>query len=140
MALFIVLLFAGSAAPGQAGRGSGQTATQGQKQVEYGPPERLIGTWMSNEPVDVDQPGSARIKVSFREEGKVRVVAWSTLPLVGKVKTTKGPYHVKNNEIISKAIRGGTAVRYWFEDGQLAIEYKPGQVVRFHRVDDKGGE
>lgn len=114
-----------SAAPGQT------------EQRERGIPEKLIGAWMSNEPVDVDAPGSARIKVIFKEEGVTRVVAWSTIPLVGKVKTVTGPYEVKDNKIVSKAIRGGAAVRYWFEGGQLAIEYTEGQIVRFHRVEDK---
>lgn len=77
--------------------------------------------------------GDADVKLTFREEGPVKIVAWSELPLIGKVGETKGPYEVHGNTISSEAIDGGTSVNYWFDQNQLVIEYKDGKTVRFKR-------
>lgn len=93
-------------------------------------PERLFGTWQSIGTVDTPL-GAATIRLTFRQEGPVRIVATSTLPLLGQLEEKSGPYYVENGQIISDTIRGGTAVDYWFEGDNLAIEYKPGEMVRF---------
>ena len=93
--------------------------------------EKLYGTWLSK---GVSTPaGDVDIRVTFREEGPVKVVAWSELPFVGKVRETKGPYEIHGNTITSQAIRGGTSVKYWFDQGQLVIQYDDGKTVRFTR-------
>ena len=90
-----------------------------------------MGTWVAE---DVDSKvGEVKIRLVFREEGPVKIVAWSELPLVGKVRDKKAPYEVHGNKITSQAIRGGTTVKYWFDGGQLVIEYEDGKTVRFHR-------
>lgn len=94
--------------------------------------EKLHGTWVSVNPVDVSF-GAAEIKLTFKDEGPVRILAFSTLPLVGKVRETSGPYEVNENTITSEAIRNGTSVKYHFEGDQLVIEYKDGKTVRFRR-------
>ena len=95
------------------------------------PHEKLYGTWVSK---DVPtSAGDVKIQVTFRQEGPVRIVAWSELPFVGKVRETKGPYEVHGNTISSSAIRGGTSVQYWFDQGELIIKYSDGKTVRLHR-------
>lgn len=94
--------------------------------------EKLHGTWVSVNPVGVSF-GAAEIKLTFKDEGPVRIMAFSTLPLVGKVRETSGPYEVNENTITSEAIRNGTSVQYHFEGEQLVIEYKDGKTVRFRR-------
>lgn len=102
-------------------------------QEEQGPPERLYGTWKSIGSVDSDI-GPVEVQVRFREEGPVKIMAWSELPLVGKVRDVSGPYEVEGNTIKSETIRGGTSVQYRFEGGNLVIEYEDGETVRFRRI------
>ncbi|HEV7299919.1 MAG TPA: hypothetical protein VGN72_11190 [Tepidisphaeraceae bacterium] len=94
--------------------------------------QRLYGTW---EAENVEAPiGDVRVRLTFKEEGPVRIAAWSELPLVGQVRDKKGPYEVQGNKITSEAIRGGTTVQYRFDgDDVLVIEYTEGKSVRFHR-------
>ena len=95
------------------------------------PPEKLYGTWVAK---DVEaKVGEVTIKLSFREEGGMKLVAWSELFFVGKVKGMKGPYKVRGDTISSKAIRGGTKAKFWFEDEQLVLQFKDGTIVRFRR-------
>ena len=83
---------------------------------------------------DVDSPvGDLKVQVTFRREGPVRIVAWSELPFVGKVRETKGPYDVHGDTISSSAIRGGSSVKYRFDGEQLLITYADGKTVRFDR-------
>lgn len=97
-----------------------------------GPPDALVGTWVAE---DVDAKiGQVKINLTFREEGRVKIIAWSELPLVGKVREKKAPYEVHGDTISSDAIRGGTTVKYWFDGDQLVIEYKDGKTVRFRRA------
>lgn len=94
-------------------------------------PDALLGTWVAK---DVDSKlGEVKIKLVFREEGRVKILAWSDLPLVGKVRDKSGPYEVHGNRITSEAIRGGTTVKYRFDGGDLIIEYEDGKTVRFQR-------
>ena len=95
-------------------------------------PDKLFGTWVSIGTVDAPV-GRANIRVTFNEEGPARVVAWSTLPLVGEVKDTKGPYRVEGNKIISDAIQGGSTVQYRFEGDNLVIQYEDGKTLKFKR-------
>jgi len=95
------------------------------------PPEKLYGTWVAK---DVEaKVGEVTIKLSFREEGGMKLVAWSELFFVGKVKEMKGPYKVRGDTISSKAIRGGTKAKFWFEGEQLVLQFEDGKIVRFHR-------
>lgn len=97
-----------------------------------GPPERLFGTWVAHDVAT--SAGPVKVQVTFRQEGPVRIIAWSELPLIGQVRETKGPYEVNGHTITSEAIRGGTSVQYWFQDdGQLVIKYADGKTVAFHR-------
>ena len=94
--------------------------------------ERLLGTWVAN---DVDTSlGDVKVKLTFREEGGMKLAAWSDLPLVGQVREKRGSYTVDGNTISSQAIRGGTTVKYRFDAGQLLIEYEDGKTVRFQRA------
>ncbi len=98
---------------------------------KQGPPEKLYGKWVAK---DVEaKVGEVTIKLSFREEGGMKLVAWSELFFVGKVKEMQGPYKVRGNTISSKAIRGGTKAKFWFEDGKLVLEFEDGKIVRFRR-------
>lgn len=93
--------------------------------------QRLHGTWVAQ---DVDSKlGEVKIQLTFKEEGPVRILAWSELPFVGQVRNKQGPYEVHGNTISSDAIRGGTSVNYRFDGGDLIIEYKDGKTVRFNR-------
>lgn len=100
--------------------------------VESGPHERLYGTWIAN---DVDtKMGEVKIKLTFRRVGTLRLLAWSDIPFVGKVKDLKAPYEVHRDTIRSKAIRGGTTVKFSFEGEHLVLQFEDGKVVRFRRA------
>ena len=93
--------------------------------------ERLYGTWVAR---DVDtKMGEVKIKLTFREDGPMKLAAWSDIPFVGKVRDKTAQYEVHGNVISSEAIRGGTSVEYWFERDDLIIKYKEGKTVRFKR-------
>ncbi len=52
--------------------------------VQSDPHEKLYGAWIAN---DVDTKiGEVQIKLTFRRVGTVRLLAWSEIPFVGKVK------------------------------------------------------
>ena len=92
--------------------------------------EKIYGNWVAK---DVDAKlGEVTIRLSFREEGGMTLVAWSELIFAGKVKETKGPYKVSGDTISSKAIRGGTKAKFMFEDEKLVLEFEDGKIVRFH--------
>jgi len=93
--------------------------------------EKLMGTWIAE---DVDAKlGEVKIKLTFREEGLMKLAAWSDIPFAGQVRDKTAPYEVHGDVISSDAIRGGTSVTYWFEGDQLVIRYKEGKTVAFHR-------
>jgi len=95
------------------------------------PAEKLYGNWVAK---DVDaKVGEVTIRLNFREEGGMKLVAWSELFFVGKVKEMKGPYKVLRDTISSKAIRGGTKAKFWFKDEQLVLQFKDGKIVHFRR-------
>ena len=95
------------------------------------PEDRLYGTWVAK---DVDtKMGEVMIKLTFREEGPMKLAAWSDIPFVGQVRDKTAPYEVQGNVISSDAIRGGTSVDYSFSGDDLIIEYKEGKKVRFKR-------
>lgn len=98
---------------------------------EQGSPEKLYGIWFADD-VDV-KIGEVRIELTFFDEGPVKIVAWSELPFIGKVKHAKWPYEVQGDTIRSKAIRGGTKAKYWFEGERLVLQFEDGKTVRFHR-------
>jgi hypothetical protein len=103
-----------------------QTASATQPQHE-----RLYGTWVAN---DVDTKlGDVKVQVTFKEQGPVKILAWSDLPLVGQVRDKQAPYEVHGNTISSDALRGGTSVKYHFDGDDLIIQYNDGKTVRFNR-------
>ena len=92
---------------------------------------KLYGTWLAR---DVDTKlGEVKIKLTFREEGPMKLAAWSDIPFVGQVRDKTAPYDVQGNVISSDAIRGGTSVEYSFDGDDLIIKYKEGKTVRFTR-------
>lgn len=92
---------------------------------------RLYGRWVAR---DVDASmGEVKVQLTFRRDGPVRILAWSDLPLVGKVRDKRAAYEIKGNTLQSDALRGGTSVDYRFDGGDLIIEYKEGKSVRFKR-------
>ena len=93
--------------------------------------DRLYGTWVA-ENVNTDS-GDVRIRLTFREDGPVKIAAWSELPLIGQVRDKTAPFEVHGNTITSDAIRGGTTVHYRFDQGDLIIEDEDGKTVRFTR-------
>lgn len=95
------------------------------------PSERLYGTWTAK---DVDaKMGEVKIRLTFRQEKKVSVMAWSDIPFVGQVRDLKGVYSVNDDTISSEAIRDGKKAKYSFESEQLVLRFKSGKVVRFDR-------
>jgi hypothetical protein len=94
--------------------------------------DRLYGTWVAND-VDV-KIGQVKIKLTFHQDGPVRIAAWSDIPFVGQVRNKKAPYDVHDHTIHSDAIRGGSTVKYHFEGDQLVIQYKQGKTIRFTRL------
>lgn len=95
------------------------------------PEERLYGTWFAK---DVDaKMGEVDIKLTFREEGPMKLAAWSDIPFAGQVRDETGSFEVQGNVISSTAIRGGTSVTYSFDGDDLIIQYKEGKTVRFKR-------
>ena len=93
--------------------------------------DRLYGSWVAN---DVDTKlGEVKFKLTFREEGPMKLAAWSDIPFVGQVRDKTAPYELHGNVISSDAIRGGTSVEYSFEGDDLIIKYKEGKTVRFTR-------
>ena len=93
--------------------------------------QKLNGVWVA-EDVDVEL-GSVKIRLTFREEGPMKLAAWSDIPFVGQVRDRTAPYEVHGNVISSEAIRGGTSVEFWFEDDDLIIKYREGKAIRFRR-------
>ena len=82
--------------------------------------EKLYGTWIAN---DVGaRMGEVKIKLTFRKEVPMTILAWSAIPFAGKVKKLDAPYEVYGETILSKAIRGGTTSRYSFEGEHLDEE------------------
>jgi len=99
--------------------------------IQPGSAEKLYGTWIAE---DVDaKMGEVKIKLTFRKDGPVTILAWSDIPFVGKVKDLREPYEVHGDTISSKAIHGGTSVRYSFEGEQLVLQFGDRKVVRFRR-------
>lgn len=96
------------------------------------PHAKLFGTWVAR---DVDASmGDVKVKLTFRKQGPVRILAWSDLPFVGQVRNKTAPYEIHGNTISSDALRGGTTVKYRFDGGDLLIEYQDGKTVRFTRA------
>ena len=93
--------------------------------------DRLYGTWVARN-VDAKM-GEVKIQLTFKEDGPVKILAWSDLPFVGQVRDKKAPYEVHGNTISSDAIRGGTSVKYHFDGDDLIIEYGDGKTVLFKR-------
>jgi len=93
--------------------------------------DKLMGTWIAK---DVDSKiGEVKIKLTFRKEGRMKLAAWSDIPLVGQVRDKAAPYEVHGDVISSEAIRGGTSVTYWFDGEQLVIRYEDGKTIAFNR-------
>jgi len=110
------------------GRSATSTQTAPQDQAME---DKLMGTWIAK---DVDaKMGEVKIKLTFRQEGPVKLAAWSDIPFVGQVRDKTAPYEVHGDVISSDAIRDGTSVTYWFDGEQLVIRYKEGKTVAFHR-------
>jgi hypothetical protein len=95
--------------------------------------DRLHGVWVAdNVPSKI---GPVRIRLTFREDGPVKIMAWSELPFVGQVRDKTAPYEATDSTIHSEALEGGTTVDYWFNpDGRLIIEYRDGKTVAFSRA------
>ncbi len=94
-------------------------------------PEQLYGVWIAN---DVDaKAGEVKIRLTFLRRGTVKLLAWSDIPLAGKVRDMEGPFTVRGDTISSEAIRDGKQATYSFEGRQLVLRFKSGKVVRFDR-------
>lgn len=92
--------------------------------------DRLYGSWVAD---DVDAKiGSVKIKLTFHQDGPMKLAAWSDIPFVGQVRNKTCPYQVQGDVISSEAIRGGTSVHYHFDGNDLMIRYNEGKAVRFH--------
>ncbi|HPF14808.1 MAG: hypothetical protein H6830_07075 [Planctomycetes bacterium] len=74
------------------------------------PEERLQGTWVAKG-VDVSM-GEITIQWTFRNEGGMKLAAWSDTPFVGQVRDRKGSYEILGSVLSSQAIRGGTSVEF----------------------------
>ena len=95
------------------------------------PPDQLYGTWIAK---DVDaKMGEVKIRLTFRREKNVSLLAWSDIWLVGQVRDLKGPFTVHGDTLKSEAIRDGKKAKFSFEDKQLVLRFKSGKVVRFDR-------
>jgi hypothetical protein len=123
----------GSPAPAPTAKESGATPVPATTRAtdERTLEDKLYGTWLAR---DVDtKMGEVKIKLTFREEGPMKLAAWSDIPFVGQVRDKTAPYDVQGNVISSDAIRGGTSVEYSFDGDDLIIKYKEGKTVRFKR-------
>src|SRR5687767_1432087 len=100
---------AGTTPTTQAARPVTRPATQAAtRPAAPDPSEKLYGTWVAD---DVDaKMGQVKIRLVFKEDGPVRIAAWSDIPFVGQVRDRTAPYEVHGNTISSEAIRGGTTV------------------------------
>lgn len=106
-------------------------AEVGEDEKPSQPPERLYGTWTAK---DVDaKMGEVKIRLTFRREKKVSVLAWSDIPFVGQVRDLQGSFSVHGDTISSEAIRDGKKANFSFESDQLVLRFKSGKVVRFDR-------
>jgi hypothetical protein len=106
-------------------------AEVGQDEKPSRPPERLYGTWTAK---DVDaKMGEIRIRLTFRQEEKASLLAWSDIPFVGQVRDLEGPFSVYGDTIRSAAIRDGKEATFSFESDQLVLRFKSGKVVHFDR-------
>jgi hypothetical protein len=106
-------------------------AEVGQDEKPSRPPERLYGTWTAK---DVDaKMGEIRIRLTFRQEEKASLLAWSDIPFVGQVRDLEGPFSIYGDTIRSAAIRDGKKATFSFENDQLVLRFKSGKVVRFDR-------
>lgn len=95
------------------------------------PPERLYGTWTAK---DVDaKMGEVKIRLTFRRENRVTLLAWSDIPSFGQVRDLKGAFSVHGDTISSEAIRDGKEAKFFFENDQLVLRFKNDNVVRFDR-------
>ncbi|MBK8535474.1 MAG: hypothetical protein IPL59_10290 [Candidatus Competibacteraceae bacterium] len=95
------------------------------------PPERLYGTWTAK---DVDaKMGEVKIRLTFRREKKVTLLAWSDISSFGQVRDLKGAFSVQGDTISSEAIRDGKKAKFFFENDQLVLHFKSDKVVRFDR-------
>jgi hypothetical protein len=103
-----------------------QAATQDERLEE-----KLYGTWVAND-VDV-KLGKVKIKLTFANDGPMKLAAWSDIPFVGQVRNKSGSYKVDGDHLSSAAIHGGTSVRFWFDAGRLVIQYEKGKTVTFTR-------
>ncbi|MGK2904963.1 MAG: hypothetical protein ACSLFH_01265 [Desulfuromonadales bacterium] len=134
-ALFIAAAVLGGSlahgTPGERVKPSVLAAEVGKDEKPPRPPERLYGTWIAK---DVDaKMGEVRIRLTFRQEKKVTVLAWSDIPFVGQVRDLEGPFSVYGDTISSEAIRDGKKAKFSFESDQLVLRFKSGKVVRFDR-------
>jgi len=110
---------------------SGGPLAHGTPENPSRPPDQLYGTWIAK---DVDaKMGEVKIRLTFRREEKVSVLAWSDIPFVGKVRDLKGAFSVHGDTISSEAIRDGKKATFSFESDQLVLRFKNGKVVRFDR-------
>lgn len=108
-----------------------RVAEAGKDEKPSRPPERLYGTWIAK---DVDaKMGEVKIRLTFRQEKKATVLAWSDIPFVGQVRDLEGPFSVHGDTISSEAIRDGKKAKFSFESDQLVLRFKSGKVVRFDR-------
>ncbi len=64
------------------------------------PLDQLYGTWIAK---DVDaKMGEVKIRLTFRRDQNVTLLAWSDIWLVGKVRDLEGPFSVYGNTISSE--------------------------------------
>ena len=99
--------------------------------------KRIFGTWAAKN-VETKGGTNVDIELTFKEEGPLKLLAWSDVLFVGQVRNKKAPYRIEGNAIISDAIPLGTNVNFHFSpSGSLIIEYKDSKTVRFHHIDSR---
>lgn len=92
--------------------------------------ERLYGKWVSEEVQT--KVGPTVNTIVFRKDGTVRIDTRSTLPMLGHIRTTEGPFRVEGDTLTSDSIEGGTTVKFHFDGDDLLIETKDNKTIRLH--------
>ncbi|HEX8520919.1 MAG TPA: hypothetical protein VF669_01600 [Tepidisphaeraceae bacterium] len=89
---------------------------------------RLIGDWISG---DVPSAiGPLKIEMKLREVGSCHVNIWTNGAVKAQIRDKEGSYELNEDRICSELLKRGSC-RYWFEGGNLMLEYKDGVIVTF---------
>jgi hypothetical protein len=90
----------------------------------------IAGRWMATR---VASPiGPVKIELVLRPDGSCHINAWTTGPLTARLKDANGTYAIRGGRLCSHLLKTGSCP-FVLDDGNLLVEYKPGQIVTFHR-------